>query len=54
MSSNVTPDPILIYEFIHRGRTVYIQAVNPDQANHLFQERFGYWPTEENQENGNT
>jgi hypothetical protein len=25
--------------------------MNPDQANALFQERFGYYPTEENQKN---
>ena len=47
-------ETILVYEFIHRGRMVYIQAINPDQANDLFQERFGYYPTKENQENDNT
>jgi hypothetical protein len=44
-------DVILIYEFMHRARQVYIQALTPDQANALFQERFGYYPTEENQKN---
>jgi hypothetical protein len=50
----MTEGVIKIYEFMHRGRLVYIQAENPDHANGLFQERFGYWPTKENQENGNT
>lgn len=50
----MSDDMIKLYEFIHRGRQVYIQAVNPDQANELFQERFGYYPTKENQENDNT
>lgn len=50
----MTDDMIKLYAFIHRGRTVYIQADNPDHANVLFQERFGYWPTKENQEDGNT
>jgi hypothetical protein len=40
---------ITIYSFFHRGRLVYVQAVTPDQANELFQERFGYYPTKENQ-----
>lgn len=50
----MTDDVIKIYEFMHRGRMVYIQADNPDQANYLFQERFGYWPTKENQEDVST
>jgi len=41
---------IRVYQFVHRHRAVYIQADNPDQANHKFQERFGYYPTIENQE----
>lgn len=48
----MTDDGLKIYEFMHRGRAVRILAANPDQASLLFQERFGYYPTKE-QENDN-
>jgi hypothetical protein len=41
-------DVIRVYEFIVAGREVYIQAQNPDHANYLFRERFGYWPGQHN------
>jgi hypothetical protein len=44
---------IRVFQFLHRGRTVLVKAENPDHANEQFQERFGYWPTKENQD-GNT
>lgn len=39
------------YWFLHRNRKVFVRANTVSKAMQKFQERFGYWPTQENQEN---